>query len=209
MPGPLVVPGWSNLAPRKRKGGVGLGDRGTGDEPLVALMVAYQGGDVTAFESLYGELAPQLQGYLRALVRDGARAEDLLQETFLQVHRARHTYMPPRPVKPWIYAIARNVFLMHRRAAGRRGRHEAVANDELPELPIPAEMESLADRDAVRRALARLPEDRREALVLHHLWGLSFREVGAVQGISEAAAKLRAHRGMVALRELLGGGGPG
>lgn len=174
------------------------------DEQLNALMSAYQGGDVNAFETLYRKLAPQLGGYLRSLVRDGARAEDLLQETFLQLHRARRTYLPGRPVKPWIYAIARNVYLMNRRAATRRARHEAVADEELPDIPIPAEVEKLADADAVRRAVATLPEDRREALVLHHVYGLSFREVGAVQGVSEGAAKLRAHRGMVELRELLG-----
>jgi RNA polymerase sigma-70 factor (ECF subfamily) len=168
-------------------------------------MIAYQKGDGAAFESLYGALAPPLGGYLRALCRDAALAEDLLQETFLQVHRARRTYISPRPVKPWIYAIARNVFLMSRRSSIRRGRHEGLPEQELPEIPIPPEVESLADRDAVRRALGNVPADRREALLLHHVWGLSFREVGAVQGVSEAAAKLRAHRGVVALRELLQG----
>ena len=93
--------------------------------------MAYQGGDGAAFEMLYSRLAPQLGGYLRALCRDAARAEDLLQEAFLQVHRSRRTYLPPRPVKPWIYAIARNVFLMSRRAAGRRARHEVARRRRL------------------------------------------------------------------------------
>jgi len=168
-------------------------------------MIGYQQGDASAFEALYGQLAPAIGGYLRALCRDATRAEDLLQEAFLQVHRGRHTYLPTRPVRPWIYAIARNVFLMSRRAAGRRARRESPADDELPEIPVPAEVESLADREAVRRALEQVPEERREAVLLHHIWGLSFREIGAVIGTSEAAAKLRAHRGMLQLRELLGG----
>jgi RNA polymerase sigma-70 factor (ECF subfamily) len=187
--------------------GVGVHPAEVGDVHLCALMVAYQAGDGAAFEALYEALWRPIGGYLRALSRDVGRAEDLLQETFLQVHRARHTYLPSRPVKPWVYAIARNVFLMSRRAATRRGRHEETAPEELPELPVAPEVDALGDRDAVRRALAAVPEDRREALLLHHVWGLSFREVAAVQGISEAAAKLRAHRGVVALRELLGGGG--
>jgi len=172
-------------------------------------MTAYQAGDGRAFEALYAALAPQLGGYLRALCRDAARAEDLLQEAFLQIHRARHTYLPRRPVRPWVYAIARHVFLMNRRAAWRRGRHETIADLELPEIPVPAVMDRLADRQAVGRALARLPGDRREALLLHHVWGLSFREVGAVQGVSEAAAKLRAHRGARTLRGLLAESGDG
>lgn len=182
-------------------------DREAGDAALRALMVAYQAGDGAAFEALYETLSRPIGGYLRALSRDAVRAEDLLQETFLQLHRARHTYLPSRPVRPWVYAIARNVFLMSRRAAARRGRHETPADGELPDFPVLPEVDDLGDRDAVRKALATLPEDRREALLLHHVWGLSFREVAAVQGISEAAAKLRAHRGVVALRERLRTGG--
>lgn len=175
----------------------------TGGDGLNELMMAYQRGDGTAFEALYTQIAPQLGGYLRALCRDAARAEDLLQEAFLQVHRSRHTYLPPRPVKPWVYAIARNVFLMSRRSAFRRARHESVADEALPEVPVPAEVERLADRTTLQRALGSLPHDRREAMLLHHVWGFSFREAGAVLGVSEAAAKLRAHRGIRRLRELL------
>jgi RNA polymerase sigma-70 factor (ECF subfamily) len=181
----------------------------TAGDTLCELMMAYQRGDATAFETLYGQLASPIGGYLRALCRDAARAEDLLQETFLQVHRSRHTYLPPRPVKPWVYAIARNVFLMSRRAMGRRGRHETIADETLPDVPVPPEVESLADRETVRRALERVPKDRREALLLHHVSGLSFREIGAVLGVSEAAAKLRAHRAVVLLRELLASPGGG
>ena len=184
-----------------------MGDDRERERTLDALMVAYQNGDAMAFDALYGEVAGPLLGYLRSLTRDAARADDLLQESFLQVHRVRHTFEPGRPVKPWLYAIARNVFLMDRRARGRRGRHEELADEELPDVPVPAEAESLADRDAVRRALARIDAGRREALLLHHMAGLSFREVGAVLGVTEGAAKVRAHRGAVELREILGGDG--
>lgn len=182
-----------------------MSELGGTEEGLADLMVAYQSGDIRAFETLYGALSGQLLGYLHALARDHTRAEDMLQETFLQLHRARATYQPGRPVKPWVYAIARNVFLMHRRAAARRGRHEVLAEEELPDLPVAAEVESLADRDLLRRALAQLSENRREALLLHHFMGLSFREVGAVLGISEGAAKVRAHRATARLREMLAG----
>ncbi len=183
-----------------------MGDDRERDAALAALMVAYQNGDAMAFERLYAELGRPMLGYLRALTRDAARAEDLLQDTFLQVHRVRHTFDPRRPARPWLYAIARNVFLMDRRSRGRRGRHEELADDELPDVPVPAEVESLADRDAVRRALARIGADRREALLLHHVVGLSFEEVGAVLGITAGAAKVRAHRGVVELRQILGDG---
>lgn len=167
-------------------------------------MVAYQHGTMEAFETLYVTLRGALKGYLRALARDGGVAEDLLQETFLQLHRVRNTYQPPRPVRPWVYAIARNVFLMHQRAAHRRGRHEAIADEALPELPVPPEIEGLEDRETVQKALTKLPEGRRDPLVLHHMLGMNFKEVGAVLGISEGAAKVRAHRALAELREALG-----
>jgi len=177
--------------------------QGDGDA-LAGMMVLYQQGDMGAFERLYAELAGQLRGYLRGLARDATRADDLLQETFLQIHRSRHTYLPGRPLKPWAYTIARHVFLMSARSDRRRGRHETLADEDLPELPIPAEVETLADRDRVRRAVAGLPVEGREAVLLHHVMGLSFREIGAVVGISEGAARVRAHRAMIALREELG-----
>jgi len=182
-----------------------VGDSRDGTPTLSERMAAYQAGDVMAFESLYAELAGPVRGYLQALTRDLARADDLLQETFFHVHRARQTYDPSRSAKAWVYAIAHNVFLMWRRGAGRLARHEGPAGDEMSDVPVPAEAETLAARDLVRRALARLPEAQREALLLHHVEGLSFREVGAVQGTTALAAKLRAHRGMVELRALLGG----
>jgi len=182
---------------------------GSGDGELSRLMAAYQGGDMPAFEELYARLAPQLRGYLASLARDPVRAQDLLQETFLQVHRARHTYQSPRPVRPWVYAIARNVFLMGQRSAARRARREVLADDDLPELPVPPDVAALADRQQVTLALAAVSAGRREALVLHHVAGLSFAEVGRALGISEGAAKVRAHRGMADLRGFLGGRGGG
>jgi len=174
------------------------------ESALAGLMVRYQGGDTRAFEELYEVLSPQLGRYLRSLARDASLADDLLQETFLQIHRARHSYMPSRPVRPWAYAIARHVFLMSRRSRYRRAKHETTAVVELPDAPIPPEVADLGDRDEVRRALARVADDHREALVLHHILGLSFREVGRVLGISEGAAKVRAHRGIVTMRRILG-----
>lgn len=173
------------------------------EESLPHLMAAYQDGSAAAFERLYAILAPQVQGYLRSLTRDAVRAEDLMQETFLQIHRARRTYLRERPVRPWVFAIARNVFLMERRSAARRDRREVLADGDLPEAPVPAEVEGLADRDRVTRALEEVGRERREAVVLHHVQGMSFKEIGAVLGISEGAAKVRAHRGMNDLKRIL------
>lgn len=175
----------------------------TKDGDLTRLMVAYQSGEFSAFEELYRTLAPKLRGYLTHLSWSAARTEDLLQETFLQIHRARHTYIPPRPVYPWVFAIARHVFLMDRRSATRRNKYVVEQLEELPEISVPPSIEKLGTNRAVSRALAQLNLDQREAVLLHHVWGFSFAEIGALLGIRSGTAKLRAHRALRALRGIL------
>lgn len=173
-----------------------------GDE-LCQLMVAYQNGQMSAFESLYARLASDLRGYLTALTWKRDRAEDLLQETFLQLHRARHTYAPPRPVRPWVFAIARHCYLMDLRVFARKRSRETSSEDGMNDIPVPPEMNSYAERESVRRALRNLPPDRREAVLLHHVWGFSYSDIGKMLGIGAGAAKLRAFRGIESLRKLL------
>jgi RNA polymerase sigma-70 factor, ECF subfamily len=169
------------------------------EDELKDLMRAYQAGGMEAFERLYARVAPPLYGYLASLARCRVHAEDLLQEAFLQIHRSRHTYRPGLPVRPWVFAIARHVWLMDRRRRSRRPA-EIV---ELPELPVPAEVASLGDRDTLSRALDAILPDRREALLLHHVWGFSFAEIGQLLGIRADAAKLRSSRGMGDLKAFL------
>jgi RNA polymerase sigma-70 factor, ECF subfamily len=169
------------------------------EDELKDLMRAYQAGGMEAFERLYARVAPTLQGYLASLARNRAHSEDLLQEAFLQIHRSRHTYRPGMPVRPWVFAIARHVWLMDRRRRSRRPTDVV----ELPELPVPAEVATLGDRDTLRRALDAILPDRREALLLHHVWGFSFAEIGQLLGIRADAAKLRSSRGMGDLKTIL------
>ena len=77
------------------------------------------------------------------------------------------------------------------------------AFDELPEIPVPPAMEQLGTHHDIWAAMAELSDDRREAVLLHHVWGFSFGEIGAMLGIREGTAKLRAHRALGALRLLL------
>ena len=169
---------------------------GVEPEALAELMRAYQAGAIEAFDGLYAHLAGPLLQYLTSLTWDRPHAQDLLQETFLQIHRSRHAYRPDLPVRPWVFAIARHVALMDRRTRSRR----PITGGELPDLPVPPAVASLADRDALGRALDSILPDRREALLLHHVWGLSFAEIGQMLGIRADAAKLRSSRGMADLR---------
>lgn len=177
------------------------------------LMQRYCDGDAGAFRELYALLAPRLLGYLVRMARERALAEDLLQQTFLKVHRARAAYVRGADPVPWIYAIAHRTFLDE----ARRGRRAAVRVGEvetLPEVPAGLTGESDDRRDEVRGdpelmaaaidALAALPVAQREAVVLTKLDGKSVAEAAEIAGTTVGAMKVRAHRGYVALRKLLG-----
>ena len=102
---------------------------------------------------------------------------------------------------PWVYAIARHVYLMKRRSAGRRMRFEErlVADARSDDVAHDA-LDTIAEADAVRRALRDVPPDQREALLMHHVEGWSFLEIAARLGIRVNAAKTRAFRGMKKMR---------
>jgi RNA polymerase sigma-70 factor (ECF subfamily) len=88
---------------------------------------------------------------------------------------------------------------MHLRS--QRRRKEMLPDENLPEMPVPPEMESYADRATLYRLLSELPRAGQEVLILHHLLGLSFLEVGQILGLAPGTAKVRAHRALKVLRE--------
>jgi RNA polymerase sigma-70 factor, ECF subfamily len=181
-----------------------MGSQGSPDaaeQALCRAMEAYLDGRMEGFDAVHAALARRVRGYLLSLCRDRALAEDLAQDTFLQMHRSRRTYEPGRPVTPWVFAIARHVFLMNRRSTGRRLRFEHALEDDAKSdrtmIDTPA---ALAESDAIHRALESVPDDQREALLLHHVDGWSFSEIAARLGIRVGAAKTRAFRGMRKMR---------
>jgi len=158
------------------------------------------GGSQAAFDLLYQRIATRLFGYLIRLTHDRERAEDLLQVTFTKLHRARDSYLRGAPVLPWVFAIARRAFLDERRPI--RSRQEDLSHDgSLPEPapePAPGPLS-----DALELALARLPDNYREAIVLTKITGLSVIEAAEVLGTTPTAVKLRVHRGYKELRQYL------
>ena len=171
---------------------------------LIDLMIAYQSGSIEAFESLYKLLRPVLFQYLLYKTFNQPLSEDLLQESFLQLHRSRKTYLPGKPVLPWALAIARHVYLMELRSRRRREKHETVSDSFLPEAAVTREFDRIAERQTLRQALSRLSSDQREILLMHHGWGMSFGEIAGILGILRGTAKLRAHRAIKSLRKILG-----
>ena len=168
-------------------------------------MRRYAEGDDAAFAAVYDAIADRVYGYLRRLARDEARAEELLQQTFLRMHLARGRFTPGAAVVPWAFAIARRLFLDDVRAARNAESQWPEDGDALTVDLADPEVELGAARLSTRLAdrFDRLPPNQREAFLLVRRDGLSFADAAAMLGTTIATVKLRAHRAVVALRGVL------
>lgn len=183
------------------------------DEAAVdAAMSRYADGDEAAFATLYDLLSPRLLGALTRMTRgDRALAEDLTQQTFLQIHRARGEFREGAHVVPWAFAIARRLAIDVFRKRGREDVRDpeqlAFCLDWAPGGDQAVLGEQLAGH--LDRVLAEMPETQVAALELVRGDGLSMAEAAEVLGLSEGAVKVRVHRGLTTLRaaldKLLGG----
>jgi RNA polymerase sigma-70 factor (ECF subfamily) len=200
--------------------------------PLERAMDRFAAGDDAALGQVYDLASPAVFSFLKGLCRDWQQAEDLTQETFLRIHRARGLFRPGSPVLPWAYTIARRLFLDEIRArraekvvpaagrggggggrasAGRGGSSGAegeAARDLDTAAAGPSAEEMLADQELSRvldEALSKLPEAQASAFRLLKGEGLSVAEVAGIMGTTKGAVKLRAHRAYEALRGLLRG----
>jgi RNA polymerase sigma factor (sigma-70 family) len=167
------------------------------------LMAAYVAGDQAAFEELFRRYAPALLRVIGRQLSSPGEAHDLVQQTFLQLHRARHDFKLGARLRPWVFTIALNLKREHFRRLRRRPEAPLELDGRNDPVGLPDSPERAENQRAVRRALDQLPADHREVIVLHWLEGLSFPEVSAIVGASVSAVKVRAHRGYVALRKLL------
>jgi RNA polymerase sigma-70 factor (ECF subfamily) len=175
----------------------------TGAADANQAMGRYAVGEEDAFAVLYDELAPRLYRYLLRQTRERGRAEDLLQQTMLQIHCSRGRFLLGADVTPWAFAIARRLLI----DSIRRRKRESAANDWLSSLdPLtePASDELLHSKrvaEALERQLSQLPKAQRTTFELIKQDGLSLREAAKAMGTTVNAVKLRAHRAYVALRE--------
>jgi RNA polymerase sigma-70 factor (ECF subfamily) len=167
-------------------------------------MLAFRDGDGRAFDALFRRWSGPLLRYLERMVRDTAAAEELVQEAFLRVHRARNRYAPEARFSTWLYRIATNLALNELRRPGRRQPHRSA--DEEGAAVIPAQgpaVDEVVDarrRGAeVERELEALPERQRAALWLTAVEGLSYAEVARALDVSEKAVKALVHRARSAL----------
>ena len=185
-----------------------LKDRGR--DPADEAMDRYACGDDQAFDALYDSLAPRLHAFLFRRARDAGATEDLVQQTFLQIHFARQHFTPGAPVMPWAFAIARRLLIDSFRRTRHEGGRDALAID-MDEQPAPSSREQIDALVGKRRLarqvaaeLLRLPEANRTAFELVRYDGLSMTEAAQALGVSVSAVKTRAFRAYQCLRERLG-----
>jgi RNA polymerase sigma-70 factor (ECF subfamily) len=166
-------------------------------------MDRYARGDQAAFAELYDLLAPRLWRFAINLSRNHAAAEDVVQQTFLQIHRARDRWIQGASVCPWAYAIARNLFLdtvggPETLVGGdEQDRQEPTAGEPLPD-------QAVDDRhrlDGILEQIALLPEKLRLAFQLVALEELSGAEAAEVLGITPNNVKQRVFRARQLLLE--------
>ncbi len=177
----------------------------TADEDA-QLMLALRTGDQTAFDALFDRWAGALLRYLERMVTSRAQAEELMQETFLRVYRARERYEVRARFSTWLYTIATRIALNEL----RRPRHESldadsddagyVAVDRSADQPaIDVIVDARMRGEQVENALRELPERQRAALWLASVEGMSYAEIAAALEVSAASVKSLVHRARSAL----------
>jgi RNA polymerase sigma-70 factor (ECF subfamily) len=180
------------------------------------LLLRARRGDGEAFTLLVRRYERELFGYLARYLGDSNLAEDVFQNTFLQLHLKSHQYQPGHPVRPWLYTIATHQAID---ALRRNGRHQAVSLDEFRDSPGEGEcqrlMELLEDREPgppelaqgqetrewVRASVDQLPDFLRQVLLLAYYQGLKYREIADILEIPVGTVKSRLHAALVRLHE--------
>ncbi|MGC2657822.1 MAG: RNA polymerase sigma factor [Bryobacteraceae bacterium] len=181
-----------------------------GPVPLETLMVRYQQADANATEKLLNLLWPLLNRFFLSMPDSRPSAEDLAQETLLQIHKARRTYRSGEPVLPWVYAIARHVRVDHFRRQRRRAAHEeAFEERELEQKAPPSEARHDEATGDLEKLLAAVPESQREVLTMLKVLGMTVEEVARTTSSTTGAVKQKAHRAYETLRKLLENRPPG
>lgn len=168
-------------------------------EDLDSLMAQYQNGDHDAATALIERLSPQLHRFFLAQVASWRYADDLLQETWLRIHSARHTYRPGEPVLPWIYAIARHVKVDSYRKVHRTEIREQQV-DVLPDVAVPPSSQQGPDLESLLRIL---PDSQREVVVMLKVSEMSLEQVAQATSSTVGSVKQKAHRAYEKLRQAL------
>ena len=181
------------------------------------LLTRFCKGQKEAFGVLVRRYERELFGYLRRYLGDSSLAEDVFQNTFVQLFVKSDQYEPGRPVRPWLYTIATNQAID---ALRRNSRHQALSLDQHREEGFDGDIHSLLEmletrgpgpldlaqgterRERVRASVDKLPDFLRQVLILAYYQGLKYREIADVLDIPVGTVKSRLHAALVKLQEI-------
>jgi RNA polymerase sigma-70 factor (ECF subfamily) len=172
----------------------GLKDRS--DEELMAL---YQSGDYAAFEILFERHSGRVLQYLKGKVSQEA-ANDLLQETFLKIHRSRNQYQPQYPFLPWLFTIVRNNLRDFLKSSDQR-----AVRAELDLESLPPKMHSVTSEHDLSAALSGLPHIQRRAIELRYMNEWSFEKIAEEMNTTPENTRQIVSRGIKKIRSFLKG----
>jgi len=182
-----------------------------GDTAANEAMTRYADGDASAFPVLYDQVAPRIIGLVRRRIRDPSRIDDVVQQTFERIHRARGTFIRGSDVLSWAFKIARNLCL----DLGAQGWREHVAENDDETAPLAQAVAEIVDpeRTAIARervgqlvhAFRRLPVHQQLALELVRVEGFTMADAAENLGVTLASIKMSVFRGAAALRATMFG----
>jgi RNA polymerase sigma-70 factor (ECF subfamily) len=169
------------------------------------LMLAVKSGDPEPFALLFDRYQRRLFEFFYRFSGDAASSEDLVQEVFLRMLKYRHSFRADSDFRPWMYQIARAVridrFNAHR---GEQSLPESAADTLQSRSSGPFQHLMNAERlSALQQALLELPEEKRELLILARFQELKYEEIGSLLEVETGTIKVRVHRAMLELREIL------
>ena len=172
-------------------------------------------GDEVCFDYLVAKYRRPMIGFLYRMCHNQGIAEELAQEVFLRIYRARESYRAEARFTTWLYRIASNVAINHARDTKNERASSSVYLDQpdaetgttpdVPDMHLLADQEMLRDERMrqIREHVAALPERQRLAVVMHKYQEMDYREIGAVLKLSESATKSLLFRAYQTLRDRL------
>lgn len=165
------------------------------------LMRLTQGGDKAAYERLLVEMSPVVFNFVRKRVFNQDHVEDVFQEVLLTFHKAKHSYRTDLPFPPWFFAVIRNAVWAALKKNHRIGQREVPLEDFFDIAALETAEDGIDDR--IHQALGAIPGINRQAVEMLKLKGMSVETAAKTLGISQAALRVRAHRGYALLKKIL------
>ncbi len=184
-------------------------------DPDVELMVRFQKGDEEAFQRLFNKHKRGIINFIYRFCQDRGVAEELAQEVFLRIYESAHQYRPTAKFSSWIFRIATNICLNELRKAEYQakirtsspsGQSRWEGDSELEDRSRQSAhslLETKERRERLRRAITKLPERQRIALILNIYYDFSYREIAEQIGCPEGTVKTLIHRSKEAIKQAI------